>query len=86
MDSILASLSLFFSIASAIWFNILLLSAGVVFFQVLKASHAASTALSTSSFVAFANVDRVEPSTGDMDVHFESGFVDGMNSPFMKRS
>ncbi len=86
MDSILASLSLFCSMASAIWFNILLLSAGVVFFQVLKASHAASTALSTSSFVAFAKVARVEPSTGDLAVHLDSGLVEGTNSPLMKRS
>ncbi len=74
------------SIASAILNNISLLCFGVVFFQVLKASQAASTALSTSSFVASAKVERVVPSTGDLEVHFDSGFVDGTNSSFMKRS
>ena len=58
----------------------------MVFFQVLKDSHAASTALSTSSYVALTKVERVVPSTGDLDVHFDSRLVDGINSPFMKRS
>ena len=69
--------------ASAIFSKISLLSLGVVFFQVLKASWAASTALSTSSFVALAKAERVEPSTGDIEVHLESGFVEGTKSPFM---
>jgi hypothetical protein len=72
--------------ASATLSKISLLSLGVVFFQVLKASFAASTALSTSSFVALTKVERVEPSTGDTEVHLESGFVEGTNSPFMNRS
>ena len=58
----------------------------MVFFHVLNAAHAASTALSTSSFEASAKVERVEPSTGEIEVHFESGFVEGTNSPLMNRS
>ena len=65
--------------ASAISFKILYLSKGVVFFQVLKASQAAFTALSTSSFVASAKVERTVPSTGDFYTHLSSGFVDGVN-------
>ena len=57
-----------------------------MFFQVLKASQAASTALSTSSFVASTKVERIVPSTGDLAVHLAFGSVDGTNSPFMKRS
>ena len=51
----------------------------MVFFHVLNAAQAASTALSTSSFEASAKVERVEPSTGEIEVHFESGVVEGTN-------
>ena len=76
IDSIFANFSLFFSLASAISFNNLLLSCGVVFFQVLKAIQAASTALTMSSLVASAKVERSVPSTGDFEIHLSSGFVD----------
>ena len=86
MVSILANLSLLSSIVSAFFLiklHFFVFSCFIPFFECFPSYF---TALSTSSLVALTNVERTVPSTGDIAAHFNSGLIEGINSPFIKRS
>ncbi len=82
--SIMANFSALSSMMSAIFNRISARSAAGTSFQSLNASHAAFTALSTSSFVASAHVDSTSPFAGQVALNVPLSDA-STHSPLMNR-